>query len=238
MVRLVVRVETSEAQNAELRRRLGMNSRNSLDAAVEGLDRGDSQTACGGRCSTTTTASVPYAQTGAVVYGPNINAAAILLASEGNADRAPDGGAGRCPGGDRVRPRALARLADRLQTTRFDEAMTAALRAEGVLYAGQPPTNVIGKDSDKTTGQPMAGCPRVVTLKTELIHHKGPWQLRCPVWQGQREPQGVPRVVEGWLLAWLRRYPERPWRLAGPGCRRAAAHSDAEVAFDLGGMTP
>jgi transposase len=38
---------------------------------------------CGG-CQKTTTAVAPHAQTGSVVYGPNINAAAILLSSEGN----------------------------------------------------------------------------------------------------------------------------------------------------------
>src|SRR5947209_8394355 len=37
-----------------------------------------------GRCGTTTTAAVPYAQAGAVVYGPHINAAAVLLAYQGN----------------------------------------------------------------------------------------------------------------------------------------------------------
>jgi transposase len=38
---------------------------------------------CGG-CGTVTCADLPDGQAGAVVYGPNVNAAAILLGSEGN----------------------------------------------------------------------------------------------------------------------------------------------------------
>ncbi len=37
-----------------------------------------------GCCRKTTTAAVPFGQPGAVVYGPNLNAAAVLLANEGN----------------------------------------------------------------------------------------------------------------------------------------------------------
>lgn len=37
-----------------------------------------------GCCAKTSTAVVPSAQPGAVVYGPNVNAAAVLLASQGN----------------------------------------------------------------------------------------------------------------------------------------------------------
>jgi len=37
-----------------------------------------------GCCKKITTATAPHAQAGSVVYGPNINAAAVLLSSEGN----------------------------------------------------------------------------------------------------------------------------------------------------------
>jgi len=90
-----------------------------------------------GCCQKITTAAAPWAQAGSVVYGPDINAAAVLLSSEGNVP------AGRTaalmeallgtPVSSGFAARALARLADRLRAAGFDEAMKNALRAEDVL---------------------------------------------------------------------------------------------------------
>jgi hypothetical protein len=61
-------------------------------------------------CRKITTSMVPFGQTGSVSYGPNVNAAAILLGSAGNVPvertATGDGGAAGVPGVDGVR-RAL-----------------------------------------------------------------------------------------------------------------------------------
>jgi transposase len=77
----------------------------------------------------------------------NLNAAAILLASEGNVplERTAmlmDALLG-VPVSTGFVARALERLPQRLAAAGFDEAMRAALRAEGVLCADETPTNVI-----------------------------------------------------------------------------------------------
>jgi transposase len=64
-----------------------------------------------GACGTVTTADPPGGRAGTVVYGPNVNAAAILLDNEGNVpaelDGDADGGAARRAGlGGVRRPRA------------------------------------------------------------------------------------------------------------------------------------
>ncbi|MGH3978873.1 MAG: IS66 family transposase, partial [Pseudonocardiaceae bacterium] len=104
-----------------------------------------------------------------MVYGPNVNAAAILLGIEGNVPvertamlmatllcaPVPTGFVAR----------ALARFAERLAAAGFDEAMTTALRAEDVLCADETPTNVIRRDTD-AQGEPMPGSPHAVTVRT------------------------------------------------------------------------
>jgi hypothetical protein len=123
-----------------------------------------------GRCGTTTTAAVPYAQASAVVYGPHLNAAAVLLAYQGNVPIERTALVMEAllgvPVSSGFVARALARLAERLQRASFDEAMTAALRAEDVLCGDETPTNVIGRDHDETTGQPVTGAPHAITLRT------------------------------------------------------------------------
>jgi hypothetical protein len=91
---------------------------------------------CGG-CGTMTCADPPDGQAGAVVYGPNVNAAAILLGSEGNVPvertamlMAALLGAPVSAG---FVARAHERLAERLDAAGFDAAMRAALRAEQAL---------------------------------------------------------------------------------------------------------
>jgi transposase len=62
--------------------------------------------------------------------------------------------------------RAAERLADTLNTAGFDEAMKAALRGEDVLCGDESPVNVLTNDLDETTGEPVAGAPHAVTLRT------------------------------------------------------------------------
>ena len=122
---------------------------------------------CG--CGRTTTAAPPCGAAGNVVYGPNINAAAILLASEGNVPLERTAMLMASLLGVAVSTgfvaRALERFAQRLAASGFDEAMRAALRAEDVLCADETPTNVIGKNTD-AHGEPVAGSAHAVTVRT------------------------------------------------------------------------
>jgi transposase len=249
MVGLVARVETLEAENAELRRRLGMNSTNSSTPpskdsigakAARRADRSSRErskgrkpggqpghkgsglaptvtpdrtetlpppgecTACGGDlsdaadagmswaqvwdilavtlekvhyllprrrcgCGRTTTAAPPFGAVGTVAYGPGINAAAILLASEGNVPIERTAMLMEALLGVPVSSgfvgRALERLAQRLAAAGFDDAMRTALRAEDVLCADETPTNVIHHDTD-AHGEPVPGSPHAVTVRT------------------------------------------------------------------------
>ncbi|MGH3899349.1 MAG: IS66 family transposase [Pseudonocardiaceae bacterium] len=122
---------------------------------------------CG--CGKTTTAAPPFGAVGNVVYGPNLNAAAILLAGEGNVPIERTAMLIEALLGTPVSAgfvaRALERFAQRLAAAGFDEAMKAALRAEDVVCADETPTNVIYKDTDEH-GQPVAGSPHAVTVRT------------------------------------------------------------------------
>jgi transposase len=122
-----------------------------------------------GCCGKTTTASAPYAQAGTVVYGPNVNAAAILLGSEGNVPVERTAMLMEALLGTPVSvgfvARAQARLAQRLASAGFDEAMTVALRAEDVLCADETPVNVLTKDLDED-GNPVPGAPHAVVIRT------------------------------------------------------------------------
>ncbi|MDQ3763909.1 MAG: transposase, partial [Actinomycetota bacterium] len=246
MVELVARVETLEAENAELRRRLGMNSTNSSTPpskdsmgmkAARRADRSSRERSkdhkpggqpghkgsglaptvtpdrtetlpppgaclgCGGdlsdaadtgmswaqvwdilpvvldkvhyllprrrcRCGRTTTAAPPFAAAGAVVYGPRINAAAILLASEGNVPLERTAMLMEAlldvPVSSRFVSRAVERLAQHLAAAGFDDAMTTALRAEDVLCADETPTNVVSTNTDAHG----AGSAYAVTVRT------------------------------------------------------------------------
>jgi hypothetical protein len=106
--------------------------------------------------------------TGAVVYGPNLNTAAILLGSQGNVPvqataQLMDALLGASVSTGFV-ARAQERLADILDDAGFDEAMIKALRAEDVLGADESPVNVV--DNLDGDGQPAAGSAHVVTVRT------------------------------------------------------------------------
>jgi transposase len=119
-------------------------------------------------CGKATTADPPGGRAGTVVYGPNVNAAAVLLGSEGNVPvertamlMAALLGAPVSAG---FVARAHERLATRLDAAGFDEAMKAALRAEPVMCADETPVNVVRKTGPD--GAVLAGSPQVVTVRT------------------------------------------------------------------------
>ena len=132
---------------------------------------------CG--CGVTTTAAPPSGQAGSVSYGPNLNAAAILLGSVGNVPVERTAMLLHALFGVEVSTgfvaRAAARLADRLEAAGFDEAMKTALRAEDVLCGDESPVNVLENDLDED-GEQVAGAPHAVTLRTpdaRLIWYAG-----------------------------------------------------------------
>jgi transposase len=124
---------------------------------------------CGG-CGTTTTAQPPVGRAGTVSYGPNLNAAAVLLGSAGNVPVERTAMLIHALLGVEVSTgfvaRAAQRLADKLSAAGFDEAMKAALRGEDVLCGDESPVNVLGNDVDEATGEEVAGAPHAVTLRT------------------------------------------------------------------------
>lgn len=119
-------------------------------------------------CGTLSTATPPFGQAGAVVYGPNVNAAAILLSSQGNVPVEATAQMMEALLGAKVSTgfvaRAHERLAETLDRAGFDNAMVTALRAEGVLCADETPVNVVDNVDDD--GHPAAGSPHVVTVRT------------------------------------------------------------------------
>lgn len=121
-----------------------------------------------GCCGKLTTALPPFGQAGAVAYGPRVNAAAILLASQGNVPVEATAGLMAALLGTPVSTgfvaRAHERFADMLTAAGFDEAMIAALRAEDVLCADETPVNVVTNVDDD--GEPADGSPHVVAVRT------------------------------------------------------------------------
>ncbi len=132
---------------------------------------------CG--CGVTTTATPPFGQPGTVSYGPNLNAAAVVLGSEGNVPVERTAMLIHTLLGIEVSvgfvARAAERLADTLATAGFDEAMKTALRGEDVLCGDESPVNVLSNDLDDT-GEQVQGAPHAVTLRTpdaRLIWYAG-----------------------------------------------------------------
>jgi hypothetical protein len=119
-------------------------------------------------CGKLATPVPPFGQAGAVTYGPAINAAAVLLSSQGNvpveATAAMMDALLDAPVSAGFVARAHQRLADTLDTAGFDTAMTTALRAEDVLCGDESPVNVVSNVDPE--GQPADGSPQVVTIRT------------------------------------------------------------------------
>jgi transposase len=123
---------------------------------------------CG--CGVSTTATPPFGRAGSVSYGPNLNAAAVLLGSEGNVPVERTAMLIHALLGVQVSTgfvaRAAQRLAEALQGAGFDEVMKAALRAQDVLCGDESPVNVLTNDLDENSDKPVAGAPHAVTLRT------------------------------------------------------------------------
>lgn len=149
-----------------------------------------------GCCGKLTTAGVPFGQAGTVAYGPNVNAAAILLASQGNV---PVEATARLmaallgtPVSTGFVARAHERFADLLAAGGFDQAMIAALRAEAVLCADETPVNVV--DNIDPDGQRAQGAPHVVTVRTadaKLVWYK-------EITARSKERIAAMGVLDGW----------------------------------------
>jgi transposase len=134
-------------------------------------------------CKTVTVADPPPgAHAGSVSYGPVLNAAAVLLTSDGNV---PPERAARVMGmllGVQVSAgwadKASSRLSAQLATAGFDEAMLAALTAEPVLAADETPVNVLdraaapqpgGQDKEEDPEEKdkaATGAPHVLIVRT------------------------------------------------------------------------
>lgn len=123
-----------------------------------------------GSCRTVTTAQVPgvpWAAPGTVVYGPNVNAACVLLSNYGTVpvERTAEMMAMLlgAPVSTGFVCQANKRLADALATGGYDQAVKAALAAAKVLAADETPVEVIAGNVDDD-GQPVPGSPHIFTV--------------------------------------------------------------------------
>lgn len=133
---------------------------------------------CG--CGTVNCAAPPFGSAGTVSYGPNLNAAAIVLGNEGNVPVERTATLIHALLGVQVSTgfvaRAGERLAQMLKRAGFDEAMKAALRSREVLCGDESPVNVLCNDLDAATGVEVPGAPHAVTVRTpdaSLIWYAG-----------------------------------------------------------------
>ena len=121
-------------------------------------------------CGAVTTAAAPPGAHAGTVYGPVLNAAAVLLAAFGNVP--PERSAHLIcmllgvPVSAGFVDKANARLSRRLEAAGFDDAMQAALADEPVLAADESPVNVLARDADPDTGEPQTGAPHVLVIRT------------------------------------------------------------------------
>jgi hypothetical protein len=121
-------------------------------------------------CNKVTTATPPFGQAGTVTYGPNVNSAAIVLSFFGNVPIERTAHVMESLLGAKVSAgfvaRAHERFDARLREAGFDDAMKAALKAEGVLCGDESPVNVLRKDLDEATGEPKPGQPHATVIRT------------------------------------------------------------------------
>ena len=122
-------------------------------------------------CGAVSTAAPPAgAQAGSVSYGPLLNAAAILLTAFGNVP--PERAAHlismllRMPVSPGFVDKAQERLDRRLRDAGFDGAMREALAREPALAADESPVNVLTRDTDPETGEPVSGSAQVMVIRT------------------------------------------------------------------------
>lgn len=122
-----------------------------------------------------------FVRPGCVSYGPGVNAAAVLLGSEGNVPVERTAVLMEALLGAPVSAgfvaRAHERLADRLDRAGFTASLRDALRGEEVLCADETPVNVAFKTLDEH-GEPVPGAEHVITVRTPderlvLLHAAG-----------------------------------------------------------------
>lgn len=123
---------------------------------------------CG--CGTVTCAQVPqvpWATPGTVVYGPNVNAATVLISNYGTVpvERCADmmGMLLGTPVSTGFVSQSNSRLAAALAGGGYDEAVKAELIRAGVLAADETPVNLIAGNTD-ADGQPQPGSPYILTV--------------------------------------------------------------------------
>src|SRR5262249_49474691 len=130
-------------------------------------------------CGAVNTAVPPCGQAVAVVYGPKLNAAAILPSSQGNVPVEATARMMEALLGAKVSTgfvaRAHERLAQALAGAGVDDAMVAALRAEDVLCADETPVNVVDNVDDD--GGVATGSPHVVRHDPHRLARPGPPDL-------------------------------------------------------------
>jgi len=124
---------------------------------------------CG--CTTTTTACpLDGGIVNGISFGPVLNTAAIALTAFGNVPTERASHLIEILYGQNVSAgfvdRANARLADKLTSAGFDQAMLAALLAEPVLAADESPVQVVTPATDPDTAQPAPGAPHVLAIRT------------------------------------------------------------------------
>jgi hypothetical protein len=121
-------------------------------------------------CGKVAAAAPPQGRAGTVSYGPNVNAAAVILSSFGNVpvERAADvlGMLLGVPVSAGFVDLACERLSGRLDDAGFDEAMNKALMAEPVLGADETPVDVLRPDVDAETGEPVPGAAHALVVQS------------------------------------------------------------------------
>ena len=122
-------------------------------------------------CTITTTASPPDGGlVNGISFGPVLNTAAVALTAFGNVPTERAAHLIEILYGQSVSAgfvdRASTRLAAKLTEAGFDTAMLAALLAEPVLAADESPVQVVTGAIDPDTGQPIAGSPHVLAIRT------------------------------------------------------------------------
>jgi hypothetical protein len=147
-------------------------------------------------------------QAGAVTYGLNVNAAAILLSSAGNVPVERTAMLMAALLGSPVSSgfvaRAHERFAEKLGAAGFDEAMRDALADEEVLHADETPVNVAHTDTDEH-GVPVPGSPHVVILRTPRSRLSWYRALpartkKAPLALGLLSTEGAPGGFTGYLV--------------------------------------
>lgn len=124
---------------------------------------------CG--CTAITTACPPEGGlVNGVSFGSMLNTAAVALTAFGNVPTERAAMLVEIVLGQRVSAgfvdRANARLAGQLDRGGFEAAMRVALLAEPVLTADESPVEVVTPAVDPDTGQPVAGSPHVMVIRT------------------------------------------------------------------------